>query len=63
MRTIKWTILGSLTLAVPAAMGSFACNGKGTVVYHDGTGSGIGQAGAEGNQQVGAQPGRAARPR
>jgi fibro-slime domain-containing protein len=46
MRAIKWTVLGSLTLAVPAAMGSPACGGKGTVVYQHGVPSGMGQAGA-----------------
>ncbi|MBN1605782.1 MAG: DUF4215 domain-containing protein [Polyangiaceae bacterium] len=49
MRTIKWTILGSLTLTVPAAMGSFACSGKGTIVYQKGVPSGVGQAGARGD--------------
>jgi fibro-slime domain-containing protein len=49
MRTIRWTILGSLTLAVPAAMGSSACNGDGTVVYQDGVQTGVGQAGADGD--------------
>ena len=53
MRTINWTVLGSLTLVVPAAIGSYACKGDGTVVnQHGGTHA---QAGAAGNAD--GQPG------
>lgn len=49
MRTIKWTILGSLTWVLPAALGSSACDGDGAVIHRPphGYAQSAGSAGVE----------------